>query len=355
MNKINKYSVIGVMSGTSIDGLDIVKCDFIKNDKWKYTIEKGITIKYSKKWKETLNNIHQKPLKEIHEISIEYGKLIGQEINKFIKKNKFNIDLISSHGHTVFHQPEKKITLQIGDGQTISNTTNKLTISNFRKLDVKLNGQGAPLVPVGDFHLFSKYKYCLNLGGFANISIKNKSNITAFDICPVNIILNHLSNQLNMEFDRNGDLGREGTCNINLLHKLNKLSYYNLKGPKSLAREWLEKNILGIKDIKEIKTKDLLATFYEHIGFQIGKLLEDRNTLVSGGGAYNKYLCSKIRENSKSKIIIAEDKIINFKEALIFGFLGVLRIRNEVNCLKDVTGALRDNCGGEINQPYLTK
>ena len=355
MNKINKYSVIGVMSGTSLDGLDIIKCNFTKNDKWQYIIEKGTTIKYSKKWIKTLRTIHQKPLKKINEISIKYGNLIGEEVNKFIKKNEFNVDFISSHGHTVFHQPEKKITLQIGDGKTISNTTNKLTISNFRKLDVKLNGQGAPLVPIGDIHLFSNYKYCLNLGGFANISIQEKSNITAFDICPVNIILNHLSNRLEMEFDKNGDLGKEGTCNINLLNKLNKLRFYNQKEPKSLSREWLEENILSLKEIKEIKTKDILATFYEHIGFQIGKLLRTKTTLVSGGGAYNKFLCSKIKKYAKSEIIIAKEEIINFKEALIFGFLGVLRIRNEVNCLKDVTGALRDNCGGEINRPYLTK
>ena len=355
MNKINKYSVIGVMSGTSLDGLDIIKCSFTKNDKWQYIIEKGTTIKYSEKWIKTLRTIHQKPLKKINEISIKYGTFIGEEINKFIKKNEFNVDFIASHGHTIFHQPEKKYTLQIGDGETISNTTNKLTISNFRKLDVKLNGQGAPLVPIGDIHLFSNYKYCLNLGGFANISIQEKSNITAFDICPVNIILNHLSNRLDMEFDKNGNLGKEGACNINLLKKLNKLRFYNQKEPKSLSREWLEENILSLTEIKEIKTKDILATFYEHIGFQIGKLLRNKTTLVSGGGAYNKFLCSKIKKYAKSEIIIATEEIINFKEALIFGFLGVLRIRNEVNCLKDVTGALRDNCGGEINRPYLTK
>ena len=355
MNKINKYSVIGVMSGTSLDGLDIIKCSFTKNDNWQYIIEKGTTIKYSEKWIKTLRTIHQKPLKKINEISIKYGTFIGEEINKFIKKNEFNVDFIASHGHTIFHQPEKKYTLQIGDGETISNTTNKLTISNFRKLDVKLNGQGAPLVPIGDIHLFSNYKYCLNLGGFANISIQEKSNITAFDICPVNIILNHLSNRLDMEFDKNGNLGKEGTCNIKLLKKLNKLRFYNQKEPKSLSREWLEENILSLTEIKEIKTKDILATFYEHIGFQIGKLLRNKTTLVSGGGAYNKFLCSKIKKYAKSEIIIATEEIINFKEALIFGFLGVLRIRNEVNCLKDVTGALRDNCGGEINRPYLTK
>jgi len=352
MNKISKYAVIGVMSGTSLDGLDIVKCNFIKQKKWTYKIHKGITIKYSKNWINILENLHKKPISEVKEISILYGQLIGKEINKFIKKYQFNFDFICSHGHTIFHQPENNFTLQIGDGQAIANKTNKLTISNFRELDVQLNGQGAPLVPIGDIHLFSEYKYCLNLGGFANISIKENNQIKAFDICPVNIILNHIARKLDMEYDNNGDLGKTGNCNKELLDKLNNIAFYKQKEPKSLSREWLEKNILYLQEIQQLSPKDLLATFYEHISLQIGKLTEDHSVLISGGGAHNKFLCEKIKENSRSKIIIAEKQIIDFKEALIFGFLGVLRIREEDNCLKEVTGALKDSCGGEINKPF---
>ena len=355
MSKINYYSVIGVMSGTSLDGLDLVKCIFYKKDKWYYKIEEGTTIQYSEKWSNILKTLHKKPLQKIQETNISYGSLIGKEINTFIKRNKFNVDFIASHGHTIFHQPEKKYTLQIGDGQTIANTTKLLTISNFRELDVKLNGQGAPLVPVGDLHLFSKYKYCLNLGGFANISIKEPPTIKAFDICPVNIILNHLANRLGFDYDKNGELGKQGKCNTNLLNQLNNLIFYNQKAPKSLSREWLEENILNIIDIKEIDIKDLLATFYEHIGHQIGKFLQDKSVLISGGGAYNKYLCDKISKYADSEIIIAQKNIIDYKEAMIFGFLGVLKLRNETNCLKDVTGALKNNCGGDVFQPYITK
>ena len=159
MKKFNKYTVIGVMSGTSLDGIDICKCHFYKHKNWTYKIENGVTIKYSKKWIKTLNSLHTKDKKLINKINIDYGELIGNEINKFIQDNNCDIDFIASHGHTIFHQPEKKITLQIGDGQTIANTTNLTTISNFRKLDVELNGQGAPLVPIGDLFLFKEYKY----------------------------------------------------------------------------------------------------------------------------------------------------------------------------------------------------
>lgn len=354
MSKISEYSIIGVMSGTSLDGLDIVKCTFKKHENWNYKINKGITIKYSEKWINILKKLHTKPISEVKKTSILYGKLIGDEVRKFADKNNFKYDFVCSHGHTIFHQPKNNFTLQIGDGQAIANKTNKLTISNFRELDVQLNGQGAPLVPIGDLHLFNEYKYCLNLGGFANISIKQKNQIKAFDICPANIILNHISRKLGLEYDNNGNIGRQGHCNKELLEKLNNITFYKQKEPKSLSREWLEKNILSLKEIQLLSAKDLLATFYEHIGFQIGRLLIDNSVLISGGGAHNSFLCEKIKENSTSQIIIAENHIIDFKEALIFGFLGVLRIREENNCLKEVTGALKDSCGGEINLPFLT-
>lgn len=351
MNKFNKYTVIGVMSGTSLDGIDICKCHFYKHKNWTYKIEYGVTIKYSKKWIKTLNSLNSRDEKFIKKINIEYGELIGNEINKFIKDNNCDIDFIASHGHTIFHQPEKKITLQIGDGQTIANTTNLTTISNFRKLDVELNGQGAPLVPIGDLFLFKEYKYCLNLGGFSNLSIKKDNRIIAYDICPVNIILNYLSNKINLDYDKDGKIGKRGNVNLDLFHKLNKIDFYKKPYPKSLSREWLEKEILNLNELKHLEIKDLLATFYEHIGYQVGEKLKDNSVYISGGGAKNKFLINRIKKYSKSKIIIADQLNLDFKEAIIFGFLGVLKNRNEINCLKDVTGADRDSCSGEICYP----
>ena len=348
MNDNISYRVLGLMSGTSLDGVDLAICSFTKNKNWHYKIERSTTIKYSRYWLETLSNLHKKPEKIINEIDLKYGDLLSKLCNKFLKNEK--IDYISSHGHTIFHQPENNFTLQIGNGNVISKNTKKITISNFRNLDVSLKGQGAPLVPVGDKLLFRKYKYCVNLGGFANVSIKKNNEIIAFDICPVNIILNYFSNLKGRAYDLNGCMAQTGNLAPDLLKKLNSLQFYSKRHPKSLSREWVEKNIIPL--IKNnIKIEDVLHTLCEHIGIQIGKLLTDKEALFSGGGVFNTYLLSRIKFYSKSKIIIPDKLSIEFKEALIFAFLGVLRARGEVNCLQSVTGAIKDNCGGEVNNP----
>ena len=341
-----KYRVLGVMSGTSLDGIDLAICNFTKKKLWKFKIEKATTISYSKYWKKILQDLHLKDNKTIKKIDVKYGAFLAKNINSFLDDDK--VDFISSHGHTIFHQPEKNFTLQIGDGQEIARLTRNITINNFRKKDVSLNGQGAPLVPVGDKYLFSENKYCLNLGGFANISIKKNNKITAFDICPVNIVLNQLSKNLNIDYDDKGKVARKGKLIPTLLKKLNKLSYYSKKGPKSLAKEWVEKNINHLLSVK-YDTADLLHTFCEHIAIQIGAILKDGEALTTGGGCYNIYLVERIKYYCLSKIKLPDNNIINFKEAVIFAFLGVLKFRNEVNCLRSVTGAKRDNCGGIIH------
>ena len=344
-----KYLVLGVMSGTSLDGIDLVLCTFNKGKKWTFKIEKSKTIKYTSYWKKILQDLYYKGQDYISKINIKYGQFLAENINVFLDSQK--VDFIASHGHTIFHKPEKNITLQIGCGQTMAYLTKTKIIYNFRSLDVSLNGQGAPLVPIGDLHLFSKYKYCVNLGGFANISIKDGDNIHAFDICPVNIVMNQISTNLNLEYDKGGDLAKSGKLIPELLNELNQLEYYKKKGPKSLGREWVNKFIMPLLMRKKQKTIDLLHTFCEHIAMQIGECIEEKSTLFTGGGVFNTYLISRISHYSTSKIFIPNKEIVNFKEALIFGFLGVLKVRNEINCLKSVTGAIEDNCGGEINNP----
>jgi len=346
MNMNVKYRVLGVMSGTSLDGIDLAICTFRKNQFWQYNIERSTTISYTKYWRNTLQNLPHKDQQTINKIDKEYGIFLGETINSFLKNEE--IDFISSHGHTIFHQPENSFTLQIGDGKEIARLTKTKTINNFRKKDISLNGQGAPLVPIGDRYLFGENKYCLNLGGFANISIKKNDKITAFDICPVNIILNQLCKKLEIEYDDKGKIARKGKLIPKLLNTLNKLSYYTQNPPKSLGKEWVEKNITPLINIK-YNTADLLHTFCEHIAMQIGVVLKDSATITTGGGVYNIYLIERIKYYSLSKIVFPNDDIINFKEAMIFAFLGVLKFRNEVNCLKSVTGAKRDNCGGIIH------
>ncbi len=240
--------------------------------------------------------------------------------------------------------------MQIGDGEVIAKITRTTIINDFRSLDISLSGQGAPLVPIGDLHLFSNYKYCINLGGFSNISIKNNEVIIAFDICPVNIVLNKVCQQLEVEYDNNGDIAKRGRLIPILFEQLNSLNFYNQKAPKSLSREWVEKNIYPL--LKNYKPEDILNTFCEHIAIQIGIFLKNDSALFTGGGVFNTYLINRIKYHSYSKIIIPDSTLINFKESLLFAFLGVLRIENQVNCLQSVTGAKRDNCGGVIHHPY---
>jgi anhydro-N-acetylmuramic acid kinase len=344
-----EYHIIGLMSGTSLDGLDIVKCIFKKEKKWSYIVEKSETIEYSVFWEEKLKNLHKKDKKEITKCGIEYGKYLGVKVNEFLMKNNLKTDYISSHGHTIFHDPENQYTLQIGDGANILNTTNITTINNFRKLDISLFGEGAPLVPIGDLHLFTKYKYCLNLGGFANISEKKtENNIIAFDICSVNFVLNILSNKLGHKYDNKGKISKGGWINELLLDQLNNLDFFKKKAAKSLGREWVETDILPILEKTTISIQDKMRTFTEHIAIQIGKYLRNKSVLVTGGGVYNDFLIERIKYYSNSEIIIPKTETIDFKEAIIFAFLGVLKLRNENNCLSSVTSAIRDCSGGEI-------
>ena len=343
-----QYRVLGVMSGTSLDGVDLTICTFTKTNKWAFEIIKSETVKYSSLWKKTLAELHLGNEEDITQTNKDYGRFLGDIISSFLSREK--VDFIATHGHTIFHDPSNNYTLQIGCAKTISEKTKTTTINDFRSLDVSLSGQGAPLVPIGDLHLFSDFKYCINLGGFANISIKEVSNsIKAFDICPVNIVMNKISQKLGLEFDERGEIAERGKLIPGLLIKFNKLKFYKKNPPKSLSREWVEKFINPLI-LEEYKYEDILHTFCEHVALQIGMFLKDKSALFTGGGVFNIYLMSRIKHHSRSKIIIPSKDIINFKEALIFGFLGVLRVRNEVNCLKSVTGAKHDNCGGIIHK-----
>jgi len=346
MSEKIKYAVLGIMSGTSLDGIDLAICTFTKNQEWEYKIEKSNTIKYPFSWKSKLATVHTQNKAIVEQTNIQFGQYIGRTVNTFLKREK--VDFIASHGHTIFHQPENNYTLQIGCGKTISQVTEITTINDFRTLDISLNGQGAPLVPIGDLLLFPKHKYCINLGGFANISIKKNGGIIAFDICPANIVLNDICKELEIEYDSNGDISREGEIIPTLLEQLNQLDFYIKKAPKSLGREWVEENVFPI--LKNNDSKDLLCTFCEHIAIQIGKFLADESALFTGGGVFNSFLMDRITFHSKAKILVPNKELIEFKESLIFAFLGVLRLRNEVNCLQSVTGANRDNCGGVIHQ-----
>lgn len=347
-----EYHVIGTMSGTSLDGLDIALCKFlISEGNWQFSIVEACTYPYPELWKQKLSAAETLSGFDLLNLHNEFGMYTGILVKKFIEKHKPAVDFIASHGHTIFHQPDKGLTLQIGNGAHIAATTGISTICDFRSLDVALEGQGAPLVPIGDKLLFPNYTYCLNLGGFANISFEENGQRLAYDICPVNIVINHLVQDRQLTYDHDGNIARKGIINKTLLHALNDLDFFRIQGPKSLGKEWVIKNVLPLINKFPIQLEDKLRTYYEHIATQIVLAFckaNKKNVLLTGGGTYNKFLIELLEAKTDFQIVIPDKQIIDFKEALIFALLGVLRYRNEPNCLSSVTGAIKDNVGGVI-------
>ena len=351
----NNYHVLGLMSGTSLDGLDIAYTSITYKDTWKAKIIAGTTIKYTAAWKKKLSAAHLLSGEELLALHTAYGKFIGEQCIEYIKQYKIiNLDLIASHGHTVFHQPHRGFTFQLGDGNVIYSITDVPVVYDFRSLDVTLGGQGAPLVPIGDHYLFSEYDVCLNLGGIANLSMEIKGVRKAFDICFANMGLNHLMNKINKQYDRGGAMASKGKTDKSLLQQLKEVYQPLRKTRPSLGREGFEKEIQPLLDTNTISLEDRLRTFCESIAEEIARSVpKSEKTLklvATGGGALNtffiKLLADKLK--GKAKVIVPDQNIIEFKEALVFALLGVLRLRSEVNALKSVTGAKRDSSSGVI-------
>ena len=347
------WKVLGLMSGSSLDGVDLAFCEFQKkvNAGWVYNIKQSETFAYDKEWKELLQFMPAQSAAKIAEYDILYGKYLGKISKAFLAKHDLKPDFISSHGHTIFHEPAKGFTLQLGDGQAMAIQSGFSVICDFRTKDILLGGQGAPLVPIGDKLLFADYEMCLNIGGIANISFDDQNKRIAYDICPANQVLNFLSLQKNIPFDKGGAIARSGEVNTQLLNLLNQDPFYRLKSPKSLSNQYVRRNFIEVMDSYQASIENKLRTFVEHIAMNICDETNDLptgNMLVTGGGAHNSFLRERIEALSKHQIIIPVKKLVDFKEALVFAFIGILRKRNEINCLASVTGARTDCSTGII-------
>lgn len=348
-----QFKAIGLMSGTSLDGLDICLSDFsFSDEKWSFSIVASSSVGYDSNFKRKLQNSYSLTGRELMLLDAEYGIWCGERVNEFLKINKINpasISVIGSHGHTVFHEPARGFSTQIGNGAQIAAVAGIKCVSNFRSADIARGGQGAPLVPIGDDLLFSQFDKCINLGGFANISFKNQGERVAFDICPVNMALNLLSERVGEPYDDNGSLAQRGRINESLLFELNSLPFYSLKGPKSLAKEWFISDFLPFFEKFPLATDDLLRTACEHIAIQIARHISanpNENVLITGGGAKNGFLVQLIKSKTSCNIITPEVSIIDFKEALIFGFLAVLFLTKTPSCIASATGATSSSIGG---------
>ncbi|WP_035659325.1 anhydro-N-acetylmuramic acid kinase [Flavobacterium seoulense] len=352
MNK-EFYNLIGVMSGTSLDGVDLAHIQFeIKNKQWSFKILESETVPYSTDWVNQLKTAVDFSKENLEILNQNYTQLLSKIIVRFIEKYKIsNLDAVCSHGHTILHQPQNGFTLQIGNLPEIATLTQQKIVCDFRIEDVHLGGQGAPLVPIGDRILFSKYDYCINLGGFSNISFEENNQRIAFDISPVNTVLNFYANQLELNYDNKGQISKTGKINTELLSELNALDFYQKKHPKSLGFEFVKEAVLPLIEKFNISIEDKLHTFTEHIALQTALALPTKkgSLFITGGGAYNDFLISRIQHYlPEMEIIIPENKILEFKEALIFALLGVLKLRDEINILSSVTGAKNDHSSGII-------
>jgi anhydro-N-acetylmuramic acid kinase len=349
------HHVIGLMSGTSLDGLDIAYCFFEKkDDRWIFEILDTQAISYSTEWREKLSNAYHISGEALIQLHHELGVLHGEWVKNFISSKNHSVDFIASHGHTIFHRPQSGWTLQVGSPAAIASICKLPVVADFRSLDVTLGGQGAPLVPIGDRLLFSSFEACLNLGGISNISFEKNEKRIAFDIAPCNMMFNFLAEKMNLVFDEDGRIARSGQVIPALLEEWNALSYYHSAPPKSLGREFFEANFLSKFQQSTHSITDLMCTAVEHGAYQIARILNDESiskVLVTGGGAKHHYFIERIKAHTRCNIHIPSKEIVDFKEALVFAFLGVLRYRSELNTLASVTGASRDSIGGAIWNP----
>ena len=351
------FLVIGVMSGTSLDGLDIAACRFKRNEaSWEYSIEAAESVGYTDAMRSNLKNSVNLSGLELSLLDIDLGRFFGQSIQAFCQKHRLKPAFVGSHGHTVFHQPEKLLTLQIGNPEAISHFSGLPVIANFRLQDVLSGGQGAPLVPFGEHFLFPHYRAFLNLGGIANIARHEKDSMKGFDTGACNMGLNHLAGKLGLSYDKDGEVARSGAMNQPLFDKLNKLPYFSQKGPKSLGYEWFEAEVVHLLDSPDIEVKDALHTFVHHIAFQVNRSIasvcdSNEKVMASGGGALNTFLMDTLNQYGQGKYIFdkPDSRTVEFKEALVFAFLALQRFLGQPNVSSQVTGGERDISAGSLH------
>lgn len=348
------------MSGSSLDGLDIVYTHLEEvRGQWSFEIKNAACLLYSTEWANQLRSALKLNIADFLKLHTRYGHYLGEQVNAFIAEHGLDhkVDFIASHGHTTFHHPKEKTTFQLGDGAAIAAVTSLPVISDLRALDVALGGQGAPIVPVGDKLLFTGYDYLLNLGGIANLTVKNGEAISAFDVCPANQVLNALAQRVGKDFDEYGNLAASGSLLMDVLGDVNDQTYYKQTGPKSLSNEMAMELVFPSLMESGHSTEDMLYTMVQHIADQVAAAVAQNpvstspaKMLVTGGGAFNPFLVHKIQEalGMNVNVIVPDENVIQFKEAVVMALIGALRWREENNVYSSVTGASRDSIGGAL-------
>jgi len=359
------YRAMGIMSGSSLDGLDMAYIEFQEvSGKWSYKVKAAACYSYSNEWTEKLRSATSLDALQYQLLHADYGHYVGEQVNRFIQENElqYQVQLIASHGHTTFHLPAQKMTAQLGDGSAIAATTGINVVSDLRAMDIALGGQGAPIVPIGEKLLWPDYNLLLNLGGIANLSYSSEDKYIAFDICPANRVINMLAHEADKKFDEGGAMARKGSVQKTLLSNLNDLDYYKQPYPKSLANDFGTQVLYSMIQDAKYELQDALRTYTEHIAFQISNAIklaasqselptQGSRLLITGGGVHNTFLIERLRElidDPGIEIIIPNDELIDYKEAIVMALIGVLRWREENNVISSVTGASRNSIGGAV-------
>ncbi|MCB9064847.1 MAG: anhydro-N-acetylmuramic acid kinase [Chitinophagales bacterium] len=355
------YKAIGLMSGSSLDGLDIAFVELNEvRGAWTYQIIHAECIEYDKELTEQLKNVHNLDVPDFLRLHTKYGRFLGQQVNEFIERNgiQHQVHVIGSHGHTVMHDPANHTTGQIGDGASIAALTGLPVVSDLRNLDVALGGQGAPIVPIGDRLLFGEYDYWLNIGGIANITVPHNGGLLAYDVCPANQILNGLAETVGKNMDKDGEIARSGTLQMDILADLNDEAYYTQQPPKSLSNEKAKELVFPILLESKNELPELMRTAVQHIVEKVTEAVqqypsgkEQSKLLATGGGALNTFMMELLRNSladNNVELVIPDEKTVQFKEAIVMALIGVLRWREETNVLSSVTGASRDSISGAL-------
>ena len=349
------FHVIGCMSGSSLDGLDLALCRFERHEQdWTFQCLKSDTVKYNAVFTERLIRVMHGSALDLALLDKDLGRFIGQHVAQLAGDRP--VDLVSSHGHTVFHKPEKQLTSQIGSGAEIAAASSLMAVCDFRTVDVAMGGQGAPLVPIGESYLFPEHTAFLNLGGIANISIHDPY-LVGYDVCICNQLLNTLASEQQLDYDAEGEIARSGIVNTPLLEQLNALPFHQLPPPKSLGREWFQEAVLPLIQASSASIPDKLATAIEHIAIQLAISINTfpfKTLLVTGGGAFNTYLMERINTHTSRSLETPSMEVIAYKEAITFAFLGLLRCLELPNTSAQITGAPIDTIGGCIYLPPST-
>ena len=345
--------ILGIMSGSSLDGIDLALCEFeyLEDGRVSWKILKATTIAYSEKWIARLRSLPDSSAREITLADYELGYLFGKVSKGFLKGEK--IDFIASHGHTVFHEPWNKMTLQIANGSAIASAAGISTIYDFRSMDIGFGGQGAPIVAILDRDIFGEYDALVNLGGISNISYTIDNRTVAYDISPCNQLLNYLANKRGIEYDKDGIIASKGKIDKQLFEKLMSFEYFSMHFPKSLDNNFIKKNFIPVLDEDKSSIEDKMATIVELIASNLSKEINenipDAKIMFAGGGTNNSFLMKRIIALSpNATIVIPDRKIIDYKEALLMAYLGYLRVKEKPNVLSSVTGAQKDSIGGAI-------